>query len=147
MTTFLHTVDPDSTIDAAYALMHAEGIRHLPVVSGRRLVGMLSDRDILLRATLCNGSVFVPDTPVRDVMITPVITCRETTPLSDVAAVMITRKIDSLPVLDQDGQLVGIITSSDLLEVFCAEKLASRRMAASLRLKPVNSAAQVHPKR
>jgi len=146
MTRFLHTVEPDVSLDAAYALMRAEGIRHLPVVAGRRLVGMLSDRDILLLGTPYQDQVLVPSIPVEDVMHSPVITCRETTQLRDVAATMLEHKIDCLPVLDENGQLVGIITSSDLLEAWCGEHLTSGSRG-SMRLKPVFTAAQVHPKR
>ena len=147
MTTFLHTVEPDLTLDAAYALMRAEDIRHLPVVSGHRLVGLLSERDILLLATPYEDQVLVPSIPVKAAMKTPVVTCRETTQLREVAAIMLDHKIDCLPVLDESGQLVGIITSSDLLEAWCGDHLVSTGRRASVRFKPVSTAAQIHPKR
>jgi acetoin utilization protein AcuB len=100
---------------AAFAVMERERIRHLPVVQGGALLGILSDRDVLARATMRdNGLLEVPRDPVALAMTPAPITCEPTTSVAELARVMTERKIDAVPVL-RGSRLVGLVTSTDLL--------------------------------
>ncbi len=115
------TIDPDAPAVEAYAIMASGGIRHLPVVSRDRLVGIVSDRDLYRFAPLADGFGGTRalrrlyDTPVRQVMTAgPCLTVDPLATLSEAADLLVRHKISSLPVLD-DGRLLGIVTSHDLL--------------------------------
>lgn len=115
MTRTVVVANPRLPLDAAWRAMTDRRIRHLPVVDGGRLVGILSDRDVLLRASLDDdGRIIVPGIEVGVVMSTPPVVCERHTTLSDIARTMIERKIDALPVVD-DARLIGLLTSTDLL--------------------------------
>lgn len=118
MTCDVYTVEGDARLDEVYEMMCSMGIRHLPVVSGTKLVGVLSDRDILLRATLAGGKVLVPSMAVSEVMQREVTVTHEMAPLETVAKKMLHHKIDCLPVVTDD-KLIGIITSTDLIGLLC----------------------------
>lgn len=104
--------------------MHMGRIHHLPVVAAAdRLVGILTDRD--LRHHLFSPAVFpvLGMTPVdtllgamrvSDVMVTDVMTVRPDQSLGEAAQLMMTRRVGSLPVIEE-GRLVGIITETDML--------------------------------
>jgi CBS domain-containing protein len=102
-------VAEDDTVSLARQLMLWSGIRHLPVVRDREVVGLLSDRDLLRIAKTERDSV-----RVGDVMTTPVETIDLEAPVSEASARMAAKKIDCLPVVE-DGYLSGIITSTDIL--------------------------------
>ncbi len=111
------TVGPETTAVEALALCRENGIRHLPVLEGGRLVGMISDRD-LRSATPALGD---PDRAkslqrirVADEMAKEVVTIRPEDPIEEAAMEMYERKIGCLPVIDGED-LVGIVTSSDVL--------------------------------
>jgi CBS domain-containing protein len=112
MSTALVTVNASESIKEAHAEMEVGIIRHLPVVDDRgRLVGMLSDRDIL--AALHGRK----PRHVADVMTRDVITTAADTPAHVAAETMLARGVGSLPVLDSTGALVGIVTITDFLAV------------------------------
>jgi acetoin utilization protein AcuB len=101
-----------------HALMRDRRVRHLPVMSDGQLVGIVSDRDLLLHARKVGGElVFPPLLTASDIMTRDVVACSETAPLEEIAAKMIALKIDALPVTNARGDLVGLITSTDLLGV------------------------------
>lgn len=115
MTTKVLTVGPDATLQQVCVLMHEKNIRHLPVMEGGRLVGVVTDRDVHgATSNLC-----IEPTPprgvVRDVMAHPPKTAHPLDPVEDAARTMRSLKIGCLPVLD-DESLVGIITGIDLLD-------------------------------
>jgi CBS domain-containing protein len=112
MSTSLLTVNASETIREAHAEMELGTVRHLPVVDDRgRLVGVLSDRDILRT----RSSRKPPR--VADVMSRDVVTTRPDANAYVAADVMLDRKISSLPVVDDAGVLVGLITQTDYLEL------------------------------
>ena len=120
MTREVVTVGSETTAAEALALCREKGIRHLPVLEGGRLVGMISDRD-LRSATPALGD---PDRAealerirVADEMAKEVATVRPEDPIEEAAIEMYERKIGCLPVVD-DGNLVGIVTSSDVMRAF-----------------------------
>ncbi|MEN2982356.1 MAG: CBS and ACT domain-containing protein [Thermus sp.] len=110
------TVGPEWTLEEAYRLLLEKGIRHLPVMEGGRLVGILTDRDIRLATSHLNPRGPCPGcTRVEEVMTREVVTAHPLDPVEEAARVMRERKIGSLPVLE-DGVLLGIVTGIDLLD-------------------------------
>jgi acetoin utilization protein AcuB len=115
MTRDVIVVPPGLTLSDALAVMNRHRIRHLPVVYGGTLVGILSDRDILLRASLReDGSLQVSEEPVAVAMTPTPITCEPSTTVGELARIMTERKIDAVPVI-RGSRLVGLVTSTDLL--------------------------------
>ncbi|MDI3284269.1 CBS domain-containing protein [Polyangium sp. 15x6] len=110
MTRALLTVQDTESMAVAAQLMYQGSVRHLPVMRGATLVGILSDRDIL---GLKDGPLL--DIVVRDVMTSPVETTRPEASVEEASARMVARRIDCLPVLDEGEHLVGILTSMDIL--------------------------------
>lgn len=110
------TVPPELPVEGAHALMLKRGVRHLPVVSGRRLAGIVSDRDVLLvSGRLKNGKYVYPTLTVGEVMSLAPVSAAPATPVAEMAKAMVTSKIDCLPVVTGDNELLGLVTSTDLL--------------------------------
>lgn len=120
MTRDVICVNPEDTLADAHLIMEQWRIRHLPVVAvagSRLLVGILSDRDVLRHGQLHEGRLSVPRLPVAQVMTAAPLTCAATSTVSHVAGLMLDHHIDAVPVVAADGELVGLITSSDLIEL------------------------------
>ena len=117
MTRELVTVVPETTAAEALALCRVNRIRHLPVLEGRRLVGVISDRD-LRAATPALGDLARAEAldriRVADEMARDVATAGPEDPIEDAAMAMYERKIGCLPVVDGED-LVGILTTSDVM--------------------------------
>lgn len=110
------TVGPETTLDEAYRLLLERSIRHLPVVEGGRLVGIITDRDIRLATSHLNPKGPCPGcTQVGEVMTKGVVTAHPLDPVEEAARVMRERKIGCLPVLEREA-VVGIVTGIDLLD-------------------------------
>lgn len=114
MTTALVTVKVGNAISHADAEMRLASIRHLPVVDDRhRLVGILSNRDLLgAMVKKRENTLHVADIMTRDVKTIPA-----NAPARKAAALMLEHKIGCLPVLGEEGQLVGLITETDFLRL------------------------------
>jgi CBS domain-containing protein len=103
-------------------IMTLGGVRHLPVVSGGCLVGVISERD-LLRASLANPDddagedrrAFLDTLAVARVMSAPAIVIDPKESVRQAALSMATHRIGCLPVIDDRGALVGLVTETDLL--------------------------------
>jgi len=108
-------VSADTTLQDAYRTMQERGIRHLPVLEGETLVGVVTDRDLRLATSVLAPSPFPPGSRVSAVMSASPLTADAPDPVEDVARTMRERKIGCLPVLD-DGRLIGIVTGLDLLD-------------------------------
>ena len=112
MTPEVTTVGPDTTLMEAARLMRENGIGPLPVTEGERLLGILTDRDIAIRATaegLDPGA-----TPVRQVMTPEVVTCFEGDDIRKAAEIMQQAQVRRLLVVDGDGRLAGIVSLGDI---------------------------------
>jgi acetoin utilization protein AcuB len=109
------TVSPETTLQDAYRRMQEHGIRHLPVVDGGRLVGVITDRDLRLATSTLGPTPLPPGGRVSEMMSGNPLTADPSDPVEDAARTMRQRKIGCLPVMD-DGRLVGIITGIDLLD-------------------------------
>jgi len=109
------TISPNVKLCEAYKLMQEKKIRHLPVLEGKKLVGIITDRDLRLATSKLAVHPFDPETEVRQVMSHPVKTTNPEDPIEIATQFMRELKIGCLPV-EEFGQLVGIITSADLLD-------------------------------
>ena len=111
MTSDVQLANPDQTICEAACVMAEADAGALPVSDGERLVGVITDRDIAIRAVADEKS---PDTPVREVMSKEVLYCFEDETVEHVAKNMGEQKVRRLPVLDRKKRLVGIVSIGDL---------------------------------
>ncbi len=112
MTRDVQSVTPSESIREAARLMDELNVGVLPVVEGERLIGMVTDRDITVRATSAGKA---PDqTRVSEVMSDDPASCYEDDVVSDVARLMGQKQIRRVPVLDADDKLVGIVSLGDL---------------------------------
>ena len=105
---------PNQTIREAAKMMAEIDAGCLPVGEGDRLVGMITDRDIAVRAVAAGKG---PDTPIRDIMSKQVHYCFEDDDVDDVAQNMADDKLRRLPVLNRDKRLVGIVSLGDIAMV------------------------------
>ena len=111
MTRDVRLARPDQTIREAAGLMAQLDIGALPVEEDDRLVGMITDRDIAVRAV---GQGRGPDTPIRDVMSRDVKYCFEDQSVDEVTRNMGDIRVRRLPVVNRDKRLVGILSLGDL---------------------------------
>ncbi len=118
MTRHVTTITPDVTLERAWSLMQRLTVRHLPVVFSGKVVGILSDRDLLLRAIAVEGGALsFPPLAVGEAMTPHPIACQPGTHVSKLAALMLEHRIDSIPIVNTHDVLVGLVTSTDLLEL------------------------------
>lgn len=117
------SVGPAETVGQADELMAENKIRQLPVVNGRELVGIITDRDI--RSFLSASLLYTPEarekalmTPVADVMTTEPLTLSPDDDLSEAVELLIDEKIGGIPVVDETEGLIGIVTYVDVLRCF-----------------------------
>ena len=117
------TIAPGETIGQADELMSENNIRQIPVVNGRDLVGIVTDRDI--RSFLSSSLLGDPEArerarraTVRDVMTTAPIFVSPNDDLEEAVELLIEEKIGGIPVVDEAEGLVGIVTYIDLLRCF-----------------------------
>ena len=112
MTQEVETITPDQSIREAAQFMLRADAGAMPVSDGDRLIGMVTDRDITVRATAEGRG---PDTPVRDVMTDEVLYCFDDDEIEAVALKMSDRQVRRMPVLSrEDDRLVGIVSLGDL---------------------------------
>ncbi|MCG5480227.1 MAG: CBS domain-containing protein [Ensifer alkalisoli] len=110
MTKNVHVVNPDDTVAAVARHMADNDIGFLPVGDHDRLVGMITDRDIVVR---CVADGRDANTRVSDVMTTDVKYCFDDEELSDVAHNMGDQQVRRLPVVNRAKRLVGVVSLAD----------------------------------
>jgi CBS domain-containing protein len=115
------TLDVNDELSLANDIMRLGRIRHLPVVDGTNLVGIISERD-LFRSSLAQALGYggqatrdlMKTLRIKDIMITEVTTISSEAGVCEAVKTMMDKKIGCLPVVD-DGRLVGLITETDIL--------------------------------
>jgi len=117
MTPSPHTVGPTRSLGAARQVMLKHHVRHLPVLDGGRIVGLISERDLLLVESL--PGVNPTDVHVDEAMVTNVYTVHPDTPVGEVVETMIDRKAGSAVVCEGD-RVLGIFTTIDALQALHA---------------------------
>ena len=108
------TVTPETAIVEAARLMKSEDVGVLPVVesaSSKRLVGVVTDRDIAIRVVAEGKS----SASVRDAMTSGVRTCKADDSVKDVMALMASEQVRRVPIVDDRGELVGIVAQADIV--------------------------------
>lgn len=126
MTSPAITIRPDTPFQDALNIMREHRFRRIPVVNETgKLVGIVSERDLLHAAPSPATSLSVWEVnyllwklKIADVMTDNVITVKPETPIEDAALLMINRKIGGLPVVDDLGAVVGVITETDIFKAF-----------------------------
>lgn len=140
MTSNVITVDKSESLGTALRLMRTNRIRRLPVVSKGKLVGIVSDRD--LRGSLPSQATsldvwelhsLLDKLKISDVMTPNVVTTTPDTPIERVALTMMQKRIEGLPVLDPNGNLVGIVTEGDIFRAL-TEVTGVRRKSTRISL-------------
>ena len=115
------TLKPEDTLDLANNVISLGRIRHIPVVEDGRLIGLLSERDLMGAATIeifglkqKRKSALLKTVLIKDVMKKRVISVKPDTPIKDAAPLMADKKIGCVPVVES-GTLVGLLTTTDIL--------------------------------
>jgi CBS domain-containing protein len=115
------TLKPEDTLDLANDVISLGRIRHIPVLADGRLVGLLSERDLIGAAAnqifglkQKSKSALLKTVLIKDIMKKKVVTVTPDTPIKDAAHLMATKKIGCVPVVT-DGALVGLLTTTDIL--------------------------------
>lgn len=113
MTKSVKTLRSHDSISTAKSLLEGSGFRHIPIISTTKFIeGLVSDRDLL---RLNEDIVSAPFAPISTIMTTRVLTCFPETPLRLAAHTMLEEGFSSLPVVDPEGVLLGILTTGDIL--------------------------------
>lgn len=126
MTSPAMTVTPETSFQDALKLMRDHKFRRIPVVDHEgKLVGIVSERDLLHASPSPATSLSVWEVnyllwklKVADIMTHHVITISQDAPIEDAANLMVARKIGGLPVVDNGGHIVGVITETDIFKAF-----------------------------
>jgi CBS domain-containing protein len=113
MSRHVRTVGPEASISEAARVMADADVGVLPVAAGDRLAGMVTDRDIAVRAVAIGKG---PETTVGEVMTHEVLYCHEDEDITDVCQNMADMQIRRLPVVDVDKRLVGIVSLADIAD-------------------------------
>lgn len=115
------TLSPDDTLDLANDVISLGRIRHIPIVEQGKLVGLLSERDLIgaaasriLGLKQKNKSALLKSQLVKKVMKKNVVTVKPDTAIKDAARLMADKKIGCVPVISE-GTLVGLVTTTNVL--------------------------------
>ncbi|MCC7549564.1 MAG: CBS domain-containing protein [Burkholderiales bacterium] len=118
------TATEDLSIEQLRELMQQHGVRHLPIVRGGKVVGLVSDRDVRVAQGL--SAEHMIQVRAADIMATDPVAVSAATPLDDVAYAMSERKIGSVIVNDDNGDFRGIFTVTDALNALIEISRAAR---------------------
>lgn len=128
-------ISPNDSVDHAIELMEQNNFRHLPVVDRGRVVGMVSDRDLLSavamlpnadRAAGAEGPARIGATRITQIMSTPAVTVDAEAPLDHAAAIMLRENIRAVPLVYKD-RLAGIVTETDFLKCYLDDRPITKR--------------------
>jgi len=112
MTRGVETVRPDQSLQEAAAKMKSLDVGPMPVTDGDRLVGMLTDRDIVIRAVAEGKDTRTAK--VREAMSSDVVCCKEDDDVKDAAGKMKDRQIRRIVVVDAGQKVCGIVSLGDI---------------------------------
>jgi CBS domain-containing protein len=122
MTTDVVSIDRDQPLSQAYQALHGAGYHHIPVLENDRPVGMISSTDILKLAYDVEGSddrmlrsMLDQQFTIDDAMTADLVTLPDTATIHDAADVLAKGNLHSVVIVDAEGSLVGIVTTTDLI--------------------------------
>ena len=124
MTRSVETVRPDQTLQEAAAKMKSLDVGPMPVTENDRVVGILTDRDIVLRGVADGRDART--TKVRDAMTSNVVCCKEDDDVKDAAKQMKDRQIRRIVVVDAQQRVSGIVSLGDIAVDTSDEKMSGR---------------------
>lgn len=142
MTRDVITISPKTSLAEAHHLMKSYGIRRLPVVEQGELIGIVTRGDIrgaepseATTLSIWEINYLLARTTVSDIMTPRPLTIQQSATVSEAARLMLDKKISGLPVLDMAGNIIGILTESDIFRMIAqmwqpqqAEALAEPEM-------------------
>ena len=112
MTKEVATLDPEATIDVAAKLMRDWNVGVIPVCENRKLVGVVTDRDIAVRAVAAELDSLTQ--PVQQIMTDRICFCFDSQSVKEAAGIMEREQLHRLPVVNEEKHLVGIISLGDI---------------------------------
>jgi CBS domain-containing protein len=112
MTDSPRCVTPETSVSEAAELMETEDVGSLPILDGERLAGVITDRDIVVRA-IAKGKD-PRGMPVREIATEELVTVQANDDLSDALALMANQQVRRLPVVDEHNRLVGVLAQADV---------------------------------
>lgn len=121
------TATETTSIEALISLMKGNGVRHLPILRGTKVVGIVSDRDVKVASGLNSSEKMMIE--ARHIMATDPVTVNSATSLEDVAFQMSNSKIGSVIVNDEEDQFLGIFTVTDALNALIEVARATESQA------------------
>jgi CBS domain-containing protein len=149
MTSDVVTVTPDTSVDEVARLIWEHKIGSVPVVENGHVVGIVTDYDLITRETDYDAPVFfsfleayfrIPGTgdeeqlrrilaiSARQLMSSPAMTVGPDDTVQDVASLMYDKRLNALPVVDDDNALVGIVTRADIVRLMVADENLFERL-------------------
>jgi acetoin utilization protein AcuB len=139
------TVDPDTPINDALAMFKKENIRRAPVVKNGKMIGIISERDLINASpsqattlSVWEMNYLISKVTVKKVMTKKVITVDVNTPIEEAARIMADSKIGGMPVM-RSGRVTGMITETDLFKVLLelmGARMKALRVTALIEEKP-----------
>ena len=139
MTSGAHSIGQEQTMNEAHKLMRDNRIRHLPVLHGGKLVGMVTERDLHLVESL--KEVDASSVNVEEAMSQEVYTVTADALLSDVAATMHKKKLGSAIVLDgKKGKVIGVFTTTDALRALATLLMPAKKTPVRRATSPAKKA-------
>jgi CBS domain-containing protein len=122
MVTRVVAVQPETTLEEAATHMRRSNVGALPVVRNGRVIGMITDRDIVIRGLAEHKS---PEhAHVSEIMTTDIVACHEDDEIRDAARLMEERRVGRVVVLDREGHLKGILSLGNITQHLGQERLA-----------------------
>jgi CBS domain-containing protein len=112
MTTNPATVSPDDPVIEAARIMRDEDVGIVPILEGDRLFGTVTDRDITIRVVAEGTNA--QSTPVREIASTQLVTIDPGQDLEEALRLMAKHQVRRLPIVEEDGRLVGIVAQADI---------------------------------
>jgi CBS domain-containing protein len=113
MTSNPTTVEPTTTAQEAARTMKSEDVGSLPIVEGDKLVGVITDRDLAIRIIAEGKGI---DTTVAEIASKDVVTIDPQQSVEEAARLMANNQVRRLPVVEEDGKLVGILAQADIAQ-------------------------------
>lgn len=121
----LITLTKEDKLADALLITCSKDVRHIPIVDGKKLIGLISDRDIKRNLPTRSDEASVWDVmeqvKIEEIMIRQVLTISKESTLREAALVMMREKVNALPVVDEEMILLGIITTEDILWDFIVD--------------------------
>lgn len=115
MTTKTISLIPNENIEVAFSKLGEGGVRQAPVIDGEKLVGIITDRDIRMALVEYTDH---PDIRVENVMTKDPFSVKEDMKIEEAARLILEKKINALPVVNEASELKGILTTTDIIRGF-----------------------------